>query len=121
MYRVKIPGNKPDVEKLLDTCIKKPFHTHPIDNSLARKLGYYLNEDKIIDDGVFEILYNRRTRSSKAVINTFNVKKQNGKGKSIEYIFGDKYTPKIDTQPLQMSQPKIRFKFPSIKKLFSFD
>lgn len=92
MYRLKLPGNLPDIESLIDNLIEQPYVE--LNNSgQSRKLGFYTKD---LPKGVLKIYWNRELKESIAILKVKEATKKNGKGKSIEYILGDKIkSPKI--------------------------
>lgn len=107
-FRVRIPGNKHELEFVLDHVLNHPlkgFEINDADKGIMKSLGYHASD--LVDAGVLDILYNRRTHKTTIMAKTNVFKKRNGSGKSIEYILGDKLdnTLKIDLPSVKM--PKV--------------
>lgn len=88
-FRVVIPGNKPELEFVFDTLLKHPLHGFEIrDPGITRSMGVHFSE--LIKNGMLDITYNKSKRSSTLLVKTGEFRKIHGRGKSIEYILGDK-------------------------------
>lgn len=88
-YRVVIPGNKPEIEIVMDHAFSHPLKVFEIENKgILKSIGYHASD--LINAGVLDIVYNRRTQRSSIVAKTNNYRKIKGRGKNIEYIVGDK-------------------------------
>lgn len=104
-FRVCIPKNRPEIEYVLDHVFSHPLHGYEIpDNNknIMKSLGYHVSD--LVDAGVLDILYNRKTQKTTIMAKTDQFKKINGRGKSIEYILGDKINNTLNIE------------FPTIKK-----
>jgi hypothetical protein len=88
-FRVVIPGNKPELEFVFDTLLKHPLKGFEIrDPGITRSIGVHFSE--LIDKGMLDLTYNRRKGSSTLLVKTGDYRKIHGRGRSIEYILGDK-------------------------------
>jgi len=84
MVEIKIPGNAPEIEKIIDDLIIEP-HVRIKDVVLRRRLGIYAKP--AIDANLLGIYYNRNKRDSIAVLHCKTVKKKHGRGSSTNYLF----------------------------------
>lgn len=87
MYRLPIPRNMPDVEAFIDLCIQEPIVRIPTAN-FSRNIGRITN--RLRDDGVLGIYHDDRTGESIAHLKVLEATKFLGRGRNIEYVFGDK-------------------------------
>lgn len=88
-FRVVIPKNKPNIEFVLDTLLENPLKGFEInDPVLSRQIGHYANN--LVDDGVLEILYNRKKKTTTLLLKADVGRKKNARYNGVEYILGDK-------------------------------
>lgn len=92
MYRIKIPGCFPEIEKTLDDLIKKPFVVID-DEKLARRLGIHTRP--LRKKGILGIYSDSKNHETIAVLKIKDVEKRNMRGyaKGVEYDFN--FTPKL--------------------------
>ena len=84
MYKLRLPGNVPEIESFMDNLIKQPYVVIP-DIQFARRVGMYvspLKKQRII--GIYRDLSINETI---AVLKVKSVSKHDGIGRSIEYDF----------------------------------
>jgi len=108
-FRVRIPGNKPEVEYVLDHVLNNPLKGFEIDDAnkgIMNSLGYHVSD--IVEAGVLEILYNRRTHKTTIMAKTDSFNKRKGPGKSIEYILGDKINNTLKIKLPSFKKPEIK-------------
>jgi hypothetical protein len=106
-YRIPLPGNKPELEFAFDTLLSNPFKGFEInDKSLVQRIGYYGSD--LVDAGVLDILYNRKRKSTTVMVKTDYYKKKKGRGRSIEYIVGDRINNTLIIPKPVVNIPRVR-------------
>jgi hypothetical protein len=108
-FRVRIPGNKPEIEYVLDHVLNHPLKGFEIDDKnkgIMKSLGYHASD--LVEAGILDILYNRRTHKTTIMAKTDVFKKRNGSGKSIEYILGDKLDNTLEIDLPTVKIPKVK-------------
>ena len=101
-FRVVIPSRKKKVIETLDQVLDHPLKRIRIpgepkkNQSLIQNISYYCAP--LLDDGVLEILTNKRLKRTSITINTNEYNKILGRGKNIEYILGDKIKNTLEVE-----------------------
>jgi len=105
-YRLELPGNKPELEFVVDYLLEHPLKGFEIkDPYLPNSLGRYANN--LVEAGVLDILYNRKKKSTTLMIKTDQYHKKKGRGRSIEYVLGDKLNNVLTIPAPTIKMPKI--------------
>ena len=86
MTRLEIPSKAVDVIQALDQLIENPFVRLP-NQTTNRKLGYYAKQ--LRKNGGLGIYWDDSLRETIGILKTKKVKKIDGIGRNIEYLFDD--------------------------------
>jgi len=84
MYKLRLPGNVPEIESFMDNLIKQPYVVIP-DAMFARRVGMYVSPLK--KQNILGIYRDLSINETIAVLKNKQVSKHNGVGRSIEYDF----------------------------------